>query len=57
MIGFYREELSRHAKDGLDSLRAGMKELKEYGYLKRFPVRDDKTKLLSGKQSYMKFRK
>ena len=34
-----------------------MKELKEYGYLKRFPVRDDKTKLLSGKQSYMKFRK
>lgn len=33
---FYREELSRHAKDGLDSLRTGMKELKEYGYLKDF---------------------
>ena len=46
MIGFYREELSRHAKDGLDSLRAGMKELKEYGYLKRFPVRDDKNKII-----------
>ncbi|MEB9416002.1 DnaD domain protein [Bacillus cereus] len=43
---FYREELSRHAKDGLDSLRAGMKELKEYGYLKRFPVRDDKNKII-----------
>ena len=45
-MGFYREELSRHAKDGLDSLRAGMKELKEYGYLKRFPVRDDKNKII-----------
>lgn len=43
---FYREELSRHAKDGLDSLRAGMKELKEYGYLKRFPVRDDNSKII-----------
>ncbi|MDK3014492.1 DnaD domain protein [Bacillus sp. RB3] len=43
---FYREELSRHAKDGLDSLRAGMKELKEYGYLKRFPVRDDNNKII-----------
>ncbi|MED2753244.1 DnaD domain protein [Bacillus thuringiensis] len=43
---FYREELSRHAKDGLDSLRAGMKELKEYGYLKRFPVRDANNKII-----------
>lgn len=43
---FYREELSRHAKDGLDSLRAGMKELKEYGYLIRFPVRDDNNKIV-----------
>ena len=43
---FYREELSKHAKDGLDSLRAGMKELKEYGYLKRFPVRDDNNKII-----------
>ncbi|MGH1297213.1 DnaD domain-containing protein [Bacillus pretiosus] len=43
---FYREELSRHAKDGLDSLRAGMKELKEYGYLKRFPVRDGNNKII-----------
>ena len=45
-MDFYREELSRHAKDGLDSLRAGMKELKEYGYLKRFPVRDDNNKII-----------
>lgn len=42
---FYREELSQHAKDGINSLRAGMKELKEYGYIKRFPIRDEKIKL------------
>ncbi|MED3126802.1 DnaD domain-containing protein [Bacillus wiedmannii] len=39
---FYREELSQHAKDGINSLRAGMQELKEYGYIKRFPIRDEK---------------
>ncbi|MDA2627470.1 DnaD domain protein [Bacillus cereus] len=43
---FYREELSQHAKDGINSLRAGMKELKEYGYIKRFPVRDEKNKIV-----------
>ncbi|MGX5585886.1 DnaD domain protein [Bacillus thuringiensis] len=43
---FYREELSKHAKDGINSLRAGMQELKEYGYIKRFPVRDEKNKIV-----------
>ncbi|KAB2399932.1 MULTISPECIES: DnaD domain protein [Bacillus cereus group] len=43
---FYREELSQHAKDGINSLRAGMQELKEYGYIKRFPVRDEKNKIV-----------
>ncbi|TCJ79086.1 UNVERIFIED_ORG: DnaD/phage-associated family protein [Bacillus cereus] len=43
---FYREELSQHAKDGINSLRAGMKELKEYGYIKRFPIRDEKNKIV-----------
>ncbi|MDH2862623.1 helix-turn-helix domain-containing protein, partial [Bacillus cytotoxicus] len=43
---FYREELATHAKDGLDSLRAGMNELKEHGYLHRFPVKDDKNKIV-----------
>ncbi|MCP9280659.1 DnaD domain protein [Bacillus wiedmannii] len=44
---FYREELATHAKDGLDSLRSGMKELKEYGYLKRLPIRNEKNKIVS----------
>lgn len=44
---FYREELATHAKDGLDSLRSGMKELKEYGYLQRLPIRNDKNKIVS----------
>ncbi|PEB56221.1 DNA-binding protein [Bacillus pseudomycoides] len=43
---FYREELSSHAKDGIDSLKAGMKELKEYGYLKRFPIRDEQNRIV-----------
>ncbi|MGG1137184.1 DnaD domain protein [Bacillus mycoides] len=44
---FYREELATHAKDGIDSLRSGMKELKEYGYLKRRPIRNEKNKIVS----------
>lgn len=32
---FRVDEVTRHAKDGRDSLRAGLKELEEYGYLKR----------------------
>ncbi|PEO58286.1 DnaD domain-containing protein [Bacillus wiedmannii] len=43
---FYREELSQHAKDGINSLRAGMQELKEYGYIKRFPIKDVKNKIV-----------
>ena len=44
---FYREELATHAKDGLDSLRSGMKELKEHGYLQRIPIRNDNNKIVS----------
>ena len=51
---FYREELSQHAKDGINSLRAGMQELKEYGYIKRFPIKDVKTKLLGGRLLFTK---
>ncbi|PEQ53005.1 DNA-binding protein [Bacillus cereus] len=43
---FYREELSQHAKDGINSLRTGMQELKEYGYIKRFPIKDAKNKIV-----------
>ncbi|MBU4640098.1 DnaD domain protein [Bacillus toyonensis] len=44
---FYREELATHSKDGIDSLKSGMKELKEYGYVKRAPIRNDKNKIVS----------
>ncbi len=42
---FYMEEVAEHAKDKLDSLKSGMKELKEYGYVKRYPVKDEKGKI------------
>ncbi|MDZ5607057.1 DnaD domain protein [Bacillus pseudomycoides] len=41
---FHISELSQHAKDGEDSLRSGFKELKDLGYIKRYPVRDEKSK-------------
>lgn len=40
---FYIEEIASHAKDGVDSLRSGIKELSKHGYVKRFPIRDEKT--------------
>ena len=40
---FYWEELSKHSIDGLASLKSGLKELKKYGYLVRYPVKDNKT--------------
>ncbi|EMK2594077.1 DnaD domain protein [Bacillus cereus] len=40
---FHINELSQHAKDGKDSLRSGLSELKKYGYLKRYAVRDEQT--------------
>ncbi len=42
---FYMEEISNHAKDGIDSLRVGMKELKKFGYVRRFPVKNEKGKI------------
>ena len=47
-LTFHISELARHAKDGEDSLRTGFKELKELGYVKRYPVRDGNTKKLQG---------
>ncbi|MEI4617414.1 DnaD domain protein [Bacillus cereus] len=44
---FHISELPRHAKDGEDSLRTGFKELKELGYVKRYPVRDGNTKKIT----------
>ncbi|WP_242320997.1 DnaD domain protein [Bacillus cereus group sp. BfR-BA-01354] len=43
---FYMEEIATHAKDKISSLYSGMKELKKYGYVKRFPVKDEKGKII-----------
>lgn len=42
---FRVNEVSGHAKDGRDSLRAGLKELEEYGYLKRHYKQNNGGKL------------
>ncbi|MDK7443429.1 DnaD domain-containing protein [Bacillus paranthracis] len=42
---FYMEEVTKHSKDGIASLKAGMKELKEYGYVKRFPIKGEDGKI------------
>ncbi|HFJ9455951.1 TPA: DnaD domain protein [Bacillus cereus] len=43
---FYMEEIATHAKDKISSLYSGMKELKKHGYVKRFPVKDGKGKII-----------
>lgn len=42
---FYMEEVATHSKDKLDSLKSGIKELKEHGYVKRYPVKNEKGKI------------
>ncbi|MEB8861080.1 DnaD domain protein, partial [Bacillus cereus] len=42
---FYMEEVTKHSKDGIASLKAGMKELKECGYVKRFPIKGENGKI------------
>lgn len=37
---FYVSEVAKHATDGRDALRSGLKELEEYGYLTRRPRSD-----------------
>mgnify|MGYP001241701618 CR=1 FL=1 len=37
---FYETEVAKHAPDGRDSLRSGLMELEEHGYLKRERVRN-----------------
>lgn len=36
----YLEEVERHSTDGVTSFRSGWKELKEAGYVDRFPIRE-----------------
>ncbi len=39
---FYIQELITHSTDGEKSFRSGLKELKDFGYVKRYPVYQDK---------------
>lgn len=41
---FYEAEVTKHSIDGLSSLRSGLKELEQQGYLKRQRVRDEQGK-------------
>nr|DAU26638.1 MAG TPA: Dna polymerase B [Caudoviricetes sp.] len=43
---FYEIEVARHAPDGRASLRAGLKELEDKGYLKRYRKRNDKGQVI-----------
>lgn len=42
---FFETELVTHSTDGRDSMRAGIAELEQKGYLKRMRTRDDKGRL------------
>lgn len=44
---FYETEVSKHATDGRDSLRSGLKELEDKGYLTRKRARNDKGQVVS----------
>ena len=41
---FYESEVARHSTDGLSSLKSGLKELEQQGYLKRQRVRGEQGK-------------
>lgn len=43
---FYEMELVKHATDGRDSLRSGLKELEQLGYLYRDRIRNEKGHLM-----------
>ncbi|WP_339851157.1 hypothetical protein MKY42_11625 [Paenibacillus sp. FSL W7-1088] len=43
---FHIDELIKHATDGKDSIRAGMKELEKWGYLNRYSIKE-KGKIVS----------
>lgn len=42
---FYNEELVKHSKDGMTTLRSALKELKDLGYLARRPIKNEKGKI------------
>lgn len=37
---FYLHELTKHAPDGLDGVKTGIKELEKFGYVKRYSIKE-----------------
>ena len=37
---FHLDELAEHSTDGIDSLRSGLKELQQFGYVNRYPIKE-----------------
>ncbi|RUT48611.1 hypothetical protein EJP82_01330 [Paenibacillus anaericanus] len=44
---FYLDELVKHTTEKKDSIRTGMKELEQLGYVHRYPVKNDRGKIMS----------
>lgn len=44
---FYLDELIKHTSEGKDSVRAGLKELESFGYIRRYVLKDGRGKIMS----------
>ncbi|MEC0241693.1 hypothetical protein P4H66_17915 [Paenibacillus dokdonensis] len=44
---FYLDELIKHTTEKKDSIRTGMKELEQLGYVHRYPVKNERGKIMS----------
>jgi hypothetical protein len=44
---FYLDELMNHTTEKKDSIRSGMKELEQLGYVNRYPVKNERGKIMS----------
>ena len=45
------EDLKKHAKDGADSVKAGLRELREHGYMIKRPIRDNKNVIVEWEEA------
>ncbi|WP_160044697.1 hypothetical protein [Paenibacillus sp. USDA918EY] len=44
---FYLDELMKHTTEKKDSIRSGMKELEQFGYVHRYAVKNERGKIMS----------
>ncbi|GAA0071705.1 DnaD domain protein [Clostridium sardiniense] len=45
------EDLKKHAKDGADSVKAGLRELREHGYMIKRPIRNNKNVIVEWEEA------